>query len=340
MEILVISNNPERASFRQRIAVHLSDIHSQGISTQVMKLPSGPLARLALFRQAADYDAVILHKKTLNCLNAICLRKFSTRIIYDFDDAVMYNATNPDRSSMKRQKAFQRTVSLADQVIAGNPYLAGHASKFNDNVEVLATGLDVKAYEVNAGGRKGGRIRLVWIGSKSTLRYLAEIRPALEEIGSRFDNVVLRIICDQFFDLQNMPVEQHAWSIKTQVSDLISSDIGLAPQPDNRFTRGKCGFKILQYYAAGLPVIAAPVGVNSEYVKDRVSGYHATSIPQWIDGLTALIRDAGCRRQMGDAGRVQVETFDLELIGRQLCGLLERCISRGHSPKNKGSQSR
>src|SRR4030042_6262779 len=141
MKILVIISNPKRASFRQRIAVHLNTLHTQQISTKVVKLPSGPLARRKLFKQAADYDCVILHKKALNYLNAIWLRKFSKKIIYDFDDAIMYDAENPNKRSRKRQKAFQRTVKVADHVIAGNSYLAEHAMKFNRNVEVLPTGL-------------------------------------------------------------------------------------------------------------------------------------------------------------------------------------------------------
>jgi len=326
MKILVIISNPKRASFRQRIAVHLDTLHSQKIFTKVVKLPSGPLARRKLFRQATDYDCVILHKKALNYLNAVWLRGYSKKIVYDFDDAIMYDAGNPNKPSLKRQKAFQRTVSFADIVIAGNYYLAEHAKKFNKNVEILPTGLDTKSYTIQAKPKKEDNIRLVWIGSRSTLRYLTEIEPVLEEIGSRFGNVVLRIICDYFFDLKNMQVEKNAWSMQTQVSDLITSDIGLAPLPDNRFTKGKCGFKILQYAAAGLPIVTSPVGINSEYVRDGVTGFHASSIPQWIDRITKLIKNAELRKQMGTAGKVHVEKYDIDNIGRKLCSLLDRCV--------------
>ena len=335
MKILIIISNPKRASFRQRIAIHLNTLHAHEISTKVVKLPSGPLGRRKLFQQAADYDCVILHKKALNYLNAIWLRKFSKKIIYDFDDAIMYDAENPNKPSRKRQKAFQRTVKVADKVIAGNSYLAEHAMKFNSNVEVLQTGLNTKAYEIPTKPENQGTSRLVWIGSESTLRYLVEIIPALEEIGSRFDNVVLRIICDQFFDLQNMRVEKHVWSIKTQVFDLFSSDIGLAPLPDNRFTRGKCGFKILQYAAAGLPIITSPVGVNSEYVRNGETGYYASSVPQWIDRITELIQSAELRKQMGTTGRVHVGKFDIDVIGRKLCNILNGCIETESSHRSK-----
>jgi len=328
MKVLIIISNPKRASFRQRIAMHLDRLRLHKIDCTVIKLPSGPLARRKLFQKATDYDCVILHKKALNYLNAIWLRSYSKKIIYDFDDAIMYNAENPEKFDLKRQKAFQRTTDLADMIIAGNSYLAEHAKKFNHNVEILPTALDTKIYNIQHSIKNDDKIRLVWIGSKSTLKYLEEIKPALEKIGLCFNNIVLRIICDKFIDLDNMPVEKHDWSLKTQVSDLISSNIGLAPLPDNRFTRGKCGFKILQYAAAGLPIVTSPVGVNSEYVINGVTGFQASSIPQWIDRITELIKNAELRKKMGAAGRVSVEKYDIDVIGEELYGLLDKCLAK------------
>ncbi len=326
MNLLILSNNPKRASFRHRIAVYLDTLRSNHIDCEVAKLPSGLLARRKLFKRAADFDGVFLHKKGLNPFDAVCLRKHSRKIIYDFDDAIMYNDKNPEKPSRKRQKAFQRTVKLADMVTAGNSYLAEHAGKFNPNVEVLPTGLTVSDYKLDYPPENNDKIRLVWIGSRSTLKYLAEIKPVLEEIGAHFDNVILRIICDEFFDLQNMQVEKHPWSQKTQVINLITSDIGLAPLPDNRFTRGKCGFKVLQYGAAGLPVVTSPVGVNAEYIKDGIMGFFATDNYQWTDGISRLIENPHLRKNMGLAAREVTERFDVAIIGKRLCDVINNCI--------------
>ncbi|MFQ5772533.1 MAG: glycosyltransferase family 4 protein, partial [bacterium] len=261
----------------------------------------------------------------LNFFDAFWLRRYSKKLIYDFDDAVMYSPKAPDRNSLSHFIRFRRTAKLADMIIAGNSYLAKHARKFNPNVEILPTGLDTDAYKVQADPRNDGKIRLVWIGSKSTLRYLAEIKPALEEIGSRFDNVILRIICDKFFELQNMPVEKYWWSEDTEATDLATCDIGLAPLPDNRFTRGKCGFKILQYAAAGLPVIASPVGVNTDYIRQG-GGYLADGVSDWIDKLCQLMSDSQLRKQMGQIGKAKVQRFDLRVLGNLLIRLIKGCI--------------
>jgi len=326
MNLLVLSNNTKRASFRQRIGIYLNTLKENGINCEVAQLPSNTLARRKLFNQAAEYDGVFLHKKKLNFLNAVWLRRYARKVFYDFDDAVMYSDKNPERPSRKRQKSFERTVKLANLVIAGNSYLAEHAKRFNTNVKVLPTGLDTSAYRVRTNPKNDGNIRLVWIGSKSTLRYLAEIKPALEKIGSRFNNVVLRIICDEFLDLQNTHVEKYRWSEQTQVTDLATSDIGLAPLPDNRFTKGKCGFKVLQYAAAGLPVIASPVGVNAEYVHDGVTGFFATSTHQWSDRITKLITDHNLRETMGQANQNMVQSFDINVVGRELVNVIVKAL--------------
>jgi len=322
MDLIILTNNPNRASFRQRIGVYLDTLQANGIDCEVARLPSGALARRRLFKKAATYDGVLLHKKKLNLMDAACLRKYSRKIIYNFDDAIMYSDKNPERYSRSHFVPFRRTIKLADLVIAGNPYLAEHAQKFNPRVEVLPTGLDTSAFNVETKPENDGKIRLVWIGSKSTLRYLAQIKPALEEIGARFDNVILRIICDDFFDLQNMRVEKHEWHKHTEISDLITSDIGLAPLPDDRFTRGKCGFKILQYAAAGLPVVTSPVGVNAEFVRDGVTGFHAINTSQWVDRVSKLIMDQALRKQAGQTGKNGVWEFDTDVIGKRLVNLI------------------
>ena len=326
MNLLIVTNNPHRASFRQRIGVYLDILRANGIDCEVTKLPSGSLARLRLFKKAPEFDGVFLHKKKLNFFDAIWLRKYSKKIIYNFDDAVMYNDKTPEHDSRAHFRPWKRSVELADMVIVGSSYLAEHAQRFNSNVKILPIGLKVSDYEVNCPTKSDDRIRLVWIGSSSTLKYLAEINPVLEEIGTRFDNVILRIICDNFFDLQNMKVEKRSWSKQTRAIDLATSDIGLVPLPDNRFTKGKCTFKILEYAAAGLPVVASPVGVNSEYVCDGVTGFHAVNTSQWVDRISSLIKNPQLRKRMGEEGLAKAKNFDVSIIGKQLTGLISKCL--------------
>jgi glycosyltransferase involved in cell wall biosynthesis len=325
-KVLVLTSNPSRASFRQRIWIYLDILRDSGIECEVARFPSYPVARWKLLRQSGKFEVVFLHKKSLNFIDASWLRRYARRIIYDFDDAIMYDDKKPAKPDHKRLSSFERTAKLANVVIAGNSYLASHARNFNKNVEILPTGLNVSEFKDNICRPDGGKIRLVWIGSKSTLEYLSGIKPALEEIGSRFDNVVLRIICDEFFDLRNMEVEKCRWSLEKQTSDLAESHIGLAPLPDNKFTQGKCGFKILQYAAMGLPVIASPVGINAKYVQDGGNGFFAVSCSDWVDKILLLLKEPELRKRMGSVGKAYVQQFDASLVGSQLCKLVQKCL--------------
>jgi hypothetical protein len=327
MNLLILTNNPDRASFRQRIGAYCDILRRSGIRCEVAKLPSGFLARRRLFKRAPDFDGVFLHKKKLNFLDAFWLRRYSKKLIYNFDDAIMYSDKTPERDSRSHFQPWRRSVKLADMVIAGSSYLAEHARRFNSNVKVLPIGLKVSDYVVDYPARVDDKIRLVWIGSKSTLGYLEEIRPALEEIGARFDKVVLRIVCDDFLDLKNMPVEKRKWSADTRGIDLATSDIGLAPLPENRFTRGKCSFKVLEYSAAGLPVVAAPVGTNCEYLRDSITGFLARETHQWIEKISQLIENPQLRTRMGKAGVELAKNYDIEVIGEKLCDLIIECIA-------------
>ena len=323
MKLLILTNNPERASFRQRIGIYLDILRAAGVDHRVAKIPQNSWLRRKFFRQAMDFDAVFMHKRRLNLLDAVWARKYCKKIVYDFDDAVMYDPNKPKRDSIAHYNSFSRTAKISDMVIAGNSYLAEHALKFNPNVKVLATGLDTGLYNIKVNKNNDGKVRLVWIGSKSTLPYLAGIKPALEEIGLRFKNVVLRIIADDFFDLRNMEVEKLRWQNETEPADLMTGDIGLSPLPDDRFTRGKCGFKILQYMAAGLPSIVSPVGVNSEYVRQDVTGLFACDTAGYTEKISVLVKDSKLRTSMGQTALADVRRFDMKEIGTQLVYLLK-----------------
>ena len=327
MKLLILSNNTERASFRQRIGVYLDCLKAGGIDYEIAKLPSGVFTGRSVFKRAADFDGVLLHKKGLNPLDAYLLRKYSKKIIFNYDDAVMFNPENPDKYSFARMTRFKRSIRLADMVVVGSRYLAEQGMAYNQAITVLPIGLDVSRYNPSDAGRKpDGKVRLVWIGSSSTKKYLEMIRPALEQIGKRYSNAVLRMICDDFLDFENIEVEKCLWSPKSRYYDLAGGDIGLAPLPGDRFTMGKCSFKVLEYAASGLPAVASPVGTNSEHLIEGVTGFFAGDTQQWVDNISKLIDDKQLREKMGQNGLENAAKHDVTVIGQRLVDLIKSVI--------------
>jgi glycosyltransferase involved in cell wall biosynthesis len=239
------------------------------------------------------------------------LRSRAFRLIFDFDDAVFlrdsYSARGLD--DPVRLRRFARTVRSADAVVAGNSFLRASALQWTAEpcVHVIPTCVDPEHYSLAEPVQGRGAIELAWIGSSSTLQGLERCSALLELIGTRISGLALKLICDQTLSLQHLPVRLCRWSKEDEATALASADIGFSWVPDDDWSRGKCGLKVLQYMAAGLPVVANPVGVHVEMIRHNATGFLAETPEQWVSAIGRLASDAVLRARMGRAGRLLVE---------------------------------
>src|SRR5262249_37482807 len=146
-----------------------------------------------------------------------------------------------------------------------------------------------------------------WVGSSSTLKGLQATRPLLEHLGRRIPGIQLKLVCDRFLELRDMPVVPCPWKEATEAAEIAAADIGISWLPDDLWSRGKCGLKVLQYHAAGLPVVANPIGSHREMIRDGETGFLASTPEEWVQAVTRLAGDARLRQRMGFLGREQVE---------------------------------
>jgi glycosyltransferase involved in cell wall biosynthesis len=166
--------------------------------------------------------------------------------------------------------------------------------------------------------------RLVWIGSNSTLNYVEQFLPALEQAAREIKGLRLLTIGDKTVSSSILPIDHEHWSEQGEAAALCRGDIGIAPTPADEWTLGKCGFKILQYMAAGLPVIASPVGANEQIVQEGVTGFLPTSEEEWPGVIAKLVGDAALRARMGRAGReLAQEKYSLKVAVDAWANLLE-----------------
>jgi glycosyltransferase involved in cell wall biosynthesis len=139
------------------------------------------------------------------------------------------------------------------------------------------------------------------------LRGLERIRPILERIGREVPGIQLKLICDRFIALEELKVVPFAWSEAAEARELADADIGIAWMPDDEWSRGKCGLKVLQYMAAGLPVIANPVGVHCAMIRHGATGFLANTSQEWVEAVAKLSANCALRKELGQAGRAIVE---------------------------------
>lgn len=307
--VLAIASNLSQASARLRVVALAGPLRERGFELDVRACPRAWSARRGLLRSAADYQAVVLHRKLLDPWNWRVLRRHARRVIFDVDDAVRFH---PDwvgpYSRVRTAMRFAATARNVSHVVAGNAYLA---DMFDDGGSgsaktVIPTTIDAGRYRVKRHAATAAP-RLVWIGSRSTIGYLRRFMPAIERAARRVPGLRLLTIADESVRSSVLPVEHVPWSLAAESEALCRGDIGVAPTPTDRWTLGKCGFKILQYMASGLPVIASPVGANASLVRPGETGLLPARDEDWPDAIAALAHDVELRARMGLAGRKIVE---------------------------------
>ena len=219
-------------------------------------------------------------------------------------------------------------------MIAGNQYLAGlvaeHGARGGD-VEVLPTSIDIERWKPKIWEREvNGGVVLGWMGTKSNLRYVDKLAPVFGKLAQLYPQVKLKLVCDTFVDIPGISMEKKLWSEAEESDDARSFDVGLAPLPDNPWTRGKCGFKILTYSASAIPVVCSPVGANRDTVVEGESGFFASTESEWLEKLSLLIEDEGLRRRMGTKGREHVAAnYSRDAAGLRVAELLKSAARRG-----------
>ena len=307
MKAIALVEARDHVCCRYRVRAFESALASAGCSLTVEPLASGLIGRMRQFRRLSRFDTTLLQRKLLPGWQFRELRRHSRRLVFDFDDAVLYRDSYDSRGphDPRRAERFTRTVQHADSVIAGNTFLADRAREAGasaDRIRVIPTCIQVPPPARRTDARPDG-LELVWIGSASTMAGLELQRPLWERIGREVPGVRLRMICDQFLRFDALPVVEVPWAEATEAEALATADVGISWVPDDLWSRGKCGLKILQYQAAGLPVVANPVGVHPEMIHPGVDGYLPSNADQWVEAIGKLAADPPLRRWMGQAAR-------------------------------------
>jgi glycosyltransferase involved in cell wall biosynthesis len=173
---------------------------------------------------------------------------------------------------------------------------------------------------------KRGGVILGWIGQAATLPYLEDILPALDELETSIPGLSLRVISDAFPAPKTIRLDPRPWSEGEEAGLLAGIDVGLMPLRDDPWARGKCGYKILQYFAARKPVIASPVGVNADLVRPGSTGFLASNPSEWMESVTVLAKDSAMRDAFGGKGFETLEEggFTLEAYAVHLAAFLRQ----------------
>ena len=333
MKLLALIEGPDHVCFRYRIQAFEPALADHGWSLEAVPLCKHSLARIRQLSRAAEADAVILQRKLLPLWQLRILRNAAKALIFDFDDAVFHRDSYHPKgvNSWRRQAYFWATAYAADAITAGNQYLKNQAAAYvpAERVHYFPTCIEYGRYRAACHWRIGGEAKLIWIGQRSTLPSLSLAEPGLAAAAAALPGLELRVVSDVFPRLAGVAVVERAWSSATETQELADADIGVSWLPDDGWSLGKCGLKVLQFMAAGLPVVANPVGVHCEMVVHGETGFLARTPREWREAIARLAADPALRARFGAAGRrLAEEHYGVERWSRKMVALLDRVAGR------------
>lgn len=325
MRLLFLSSGPHVPSARFRILPYQRHFRAEGHQTHVWHSfpekydyfpwlgfrPSQLLKRGVrwwhlLRSRLMRFDAVMIDREIFDAPGTELEQRFREscrKLVMDFDDAVF----------LRYPGKFEQLLALADLVICGNRFLVEKTLPLNSRVCHLPTCVDLDDYAASSRAaaadmpHSSGRLVLGWMGTTGNLRYLTVAAEALRELARERDFELRVVVPDatplQQIDLRGVRVVHEVWQPQREVEQLRAFDIGLMPLfPNQEWDRYKCGLKLIQYLAVGIPGVAAPVGVNSEILDHNQNGFAAQTPAEWLTALRALTGDAELRRRMGLRG--------------------------------------
>lgn len=340
---VVLTERPDHVSYRYRWEAYRAYFAAAGWELSARVLEQQWWRRLRQFEELRSAGVVVLARRLLPRWQLAVLRRCARRLVFDFDDAVFLRDSYSDKphDSRRRSARFRAVVQAADLLIAGNEYLAEQIGSWGIRgpippVRIVPTVVDLPPSDLGGGNPWNRRalssasfrpavprrmlpqrpstsaaesVQLVWIGSASTVQAFDRASNLFEHLGRTLPGLSLRVISDRMPSFRNLPVIACPWSRETEWSDLTAGDIGVSWLPDDPWSRGKCGLKVLQYMAAGLPVVANPVGVQAQFVRESGGGFLAETAGQWRRAIVRLAERPELRRGMGAAGRRFVHEF-------------------------------
>ncbi len=324
MKILFIILDANAASSRVRVLNLLPYFREKGIEFEVRPYPKGFVEKIKTFRALRRFDIVFLQKKMPSPFESLLLKKASRYLVFDFDDAIyLRHDANKEIESKSRELKFKAIAKQADLIIAGNRILASEAERFNKNVEIIPSAVETRGIPIKDWSHEAREgVIIGWIGGAVNLGHLRLVEPVLKRLAKEHP-IELRIICSEGIEMEGVKVRFILWSLETQEAEIARFDIGIMPLPKTRHSEGKCGYKALQYMAAGVPPVVSDVGINSEIVEHGKEGFVARDMEEFYRYLKILIENKELRKEMGLRARQKVERYySLSVVADRLSEVL------------------
>ncbi len=329
IKILFLIQDEKMPSSRVRVLNLLPELEKEGIHAHVMKYPRNIGDKIGLMRKCRQYDITFLQKKLPMPFDVILLRKFSRKLVFDFDDAIYCRHDAQEvLESVTRYHKFNFLVKRVDLVIAGNRVLSDYSRQFNKNIVIVPSAVETRNVPMKDYSLTSEKIIIGWVGGGVNLHHLKELSSVFQRLSKEY-SIELRILSNKIIDVPSVDVKFVPWGLDIQEREIALFDVGVMPLPLNRHSEGKCGYKALQYMAAAVPPVVSDVGVNSDIVGHGKEGFVAKTAEEFYEALKLLIENSSLRQEMGIKARQKVESlYSVKVVGKQLADIMKRVVQQ------------
>lgn len=279
---------------------------------------------------ANRFDLVFLQRTTLPLGLGRLLKARNKNILFDIDDPVYL----PDKKEddpvawIKRYIKKKEVISIlriSECVIVENNYIKSFVQKYCKKVYLITGPIDTVKNFAERNKSNSEEIIIGWIGTPSTTPYLRILDEVLKKISKRY-KIKVRLIGACPYLIHGLNVESVKWDEESEVEELHKFDIGVMPMPDNEWTRGKVGCKMLQYMANAIPAVVSHTPTTAEIIEDGVNGFLASSEQEWIDKISLLIDRPDIRERIRMKARKDMEEkFSVETSISQYLEIFKDC---------------
>ncbi len=293
------------------------------------------IRRIIILLSSRKYDLLVIEKELIPYFPPLfeyILHKLKIKYILDYDDAIFHNYDKNNLLIIRKLlgKKINRVMSWASYIVTGSAYLTEYAKKYNKNVIEIPTVVDISKYKL-AKKKEDNEFIIGWIGSPSSSEYLISILSSLKKFSTTY-NCKIKIIG---FDkrlvhiLTDLPLEIIEWNEDTEIEEISSFTVGIMPLINSPFAKGKCGFKLIQYMACGMPIIASPIGANLNIVEHNINGFLADNYQDWFKYLEILYSNNELRSYMGNKGKKIVKNkYSLQITSIRYIDIIKKCNNR------------
>lgn len=278
---------------------------------------------------ASKYKVLFLQRTTFPFGLEKIMKRINKNIIFDIDDAIFLPDTK-DEGLFYRLKRYFKTreipaiLKTAKWVVVENQYIKTYVQNYCRNISLIAGPIDTERIPVRSYKNFGeSPVTIGWIGSPSTALYLKILDSVFAELSRKY-RIKLKLVGAGKYQLEAVEVINKDWSEDTEIAHLSSFDIGVMPMPDDEWSRGKLGVKMLQYMSVGVPAVVSYTQTNEEVIKDGVNGFLVSNEEEWLEKLSILIENPGLRKDLGLKGRKAIEEkYSIKVNAPRLLEILQ-----------------